>query len=94
MTYKYNNQECHERTPTASKKDEWCLQTDIVNFVFPKDRPNGYLAAIDPMTGKSKWQMPWTEMPSWSGTLSTAGKGIKPPVYKCVAFTHKDSHFS
>lgn len=73
MTYKYNNQECHERTPTSSKKDEWCLQTDIVNFVFPKDRPNGYLAAIDPMTGKSKWQMPWTEMPSWSGTLSTAG---------------------
>ena len=25
------------------------------------------------MTGKSKWQMPWTEQPSWSGTLSTAG---------------------
>jgi hypothetical protein len=27
---------------------------------------------------------------------STLGevKGIKPPVYKCVAFTHKDSHFS
>ena len=73
MTYKYNNQECHERTPTASKKDEWCLQTYIVGFDFPKDRPHGYLAAIDPMTGKSKWQMPWTEQPSWSGTLSTAG---------------------
>lgn len=74
MIYKYNDkQECHERTPTASKKDEWCLQTDIAGFEFPKDRPHGYLAAIDPLTGKSKWQMPWPEQPSWSGTLTTAG---------------------
>jgi len=31
-----------------------------------------------------------------SNKASTLGdvKAIKPPVYKCIAFTHKDSHFS
>jgi alcohol dehydrogenase (cytochrome c) len=33
----------------------------------------GYLMALDPMTGKAKWEMPWKNMPSFSGILSTAG---------------------
>lgn len=31
----------------------------------------GYLNAIDPLTGKSKWQIPF-KSPNWSGTLVTA----------------------
>jgi alcohol dehydrogenase (cytochrome c) len=33
---------------------------------------HGYLKAIDPMTGKSKWEVP-SELPNLSGVLSTAG---------------------
>ena len=40
---------------------------------MPKDQPHGYLSAIDPMTGKAKWQMPWPGQPSMAGTLSTGG---------------------
>ncbi|MEQ9638718.1 MAG: PQQ-dependent dehydrogenase, methanol/ethanol family [Alphaproteobacteria bacterium] len=32
----------------------------------------GYLKAIDPMTGKSKWKVP-LDVPNWSGTITTAG---------------------
>ena len=43
-----------------------------VNFPA-KGVTGGYLSAIDPMTGKSKWQMAWPGQPSMAGTLSTAG---------------------
>jgi alcohol dehydrogenase (cytochrome c) len=38
------------------------------------DDPNirGYLKAVDPMTGKSKWEVPY-KSPNYSSTLSTAG---------------------
>ena len=56
------------------KKGEWYLGMNMrgVNFP-PKGTPNGHLSAIDPMTGKSKWQMAWPGQPSMAGTLSTAG---------------------
>ncbi len=56
------------------KRGEWYLGMNMrgVNFP-PKGTPNGYLSAIDPMTGKSKWQMAWPGQPSMAGTLSTGG---------------------
>jgi alcohol dehydrogenase (cytochrome c) len=43
-----------------------------VSRIFEPDRMRGYLNAIDPMTGKSKWKIPF-KSPNWSGTLVTAG---------------------
>ena len=40
---------------------------------MPKNEPHGYLSVIDPMTGKSTWQVAWPGQPSMAGTLSTAG---------------------
>ena len=55
------------------KQGEWYLGINFRGVTMPKDEPHGYLRAIDPMTGKSKWQMPWPGQPSMAGTLSTAG---------------------
>lgn len=55
------------------KKGEWYLGVNFRGVNMPKDEPHGYLSAIDPMTGKSKWQMAWPGQPSMAGTLSTAG---------------------
>ena len=56
------------------KRGEWYLGMNMrgVNFP-PKGTPNGHLSAIDPMTGKAKWQMAWPGQPSMAGTLSTGG---------------------
>ena len=35
-------------------------------------QPRGYLKAIDPLTGKAKWEAP-SDIPRFSGVLSTAG---------------------
>jgi alcohol dehydrogenase (cytochrome c) len=48
------------------------LGIDFVGFTWPENGMRGYLKAIDPMTGKSKWEVP-SEMPNYSGVLSTAG---------------------
>jgi len=55
------------------KKGEWYLGVNFRGVNMPKDAPHGYLSAMDPMTGKSKWQMAWPGQPSMAGTLSTAG---------------------
>ena len=55
------------------KKGEWYLGINFRGVNMPKDQPHGYLSALDPMTGKAKWQMPWPGQPSMAGTLSTAG---------------------
>lgn len=55
------------------KKGEWYLGVNFRGVNLPKGATHGHLSAIDPMTGKSKWQMPWPGLPSMAGTLSTAG---------------------
>lgn len=40
--------------------------------IFPDPDARGYLKAIDPMTGRARWQTPF-KSPNWSGTLVTAG---------------------
>jgi len=55
------------------KQGEWYLGINFRGVNMPKDEPHGYLSAIDPMTGKSKWKAAWPSVPSMAGTLSTAG---------------------
>ena len=55
------------------KQGEWYLGINFRGVNMPKDEPTGYLSAIDPMTGKSKWKAAWPGVPSMAGTLSTAG---------------------
>jgi alcohol dehydrogenase (cytochrome c) len=40
--------------------------------LYPDPDPRGYLKAIDPVTGKAKWEMGF-KSPNWAGTLVTAG---------------------
>jgi alcohol dehydrogenase (cytochrome c) len=40
--------------------------------IYPDPDPRGYLKAIDPLTGKAKWQTGF-KSPNWAGTLVTAG---------------------
>ncbi|HEU0221511.1 MAG TPA: PQQ-dependent dehydrogenase, methanol/ethanol family [Paracoccaceae bacterium] len=39
---------------------------------WPEDNMRGYLRAIDPMTGKTKWKQ-GSRLPYWGGVLATAG---------------------
>jgi alcohol dehydrogenase (cytochrome c) len=55
------------------KQGEWYLGVNFRGVIMPKDEPHGYLSAIDPNTGKSKWQMAWPGIPSMAGTLVTGG---------------------
>lgn len=41
-------------------------------WVFPEDGNVGYLRAIEPLTGKAKWEVP-SPTPRWGGVLATAG---------------------
>jgi alcohol dehydrogenase (cytochrome c) len=55
------------------KLGEWYMGVEF-SPAPPKDgAAMGYLMALDPMTGKAKWEMPWKNMPSFSGIMSTAG---------------------
>ncbi|HKV00196.1 MAG TPA: methanol/ethanol family PQQ-dependent dehydrogenase [Vineibacter sp.] len=63
----------YKAIPQEWKVGEWYLGIDLtLGFAYPKDKPRGYLKAIDPMTGKSKWEAP-SDIPRFSGVLSTAG---------------------
>jgi alcohol dehydrogenase (cytochrome c) len=42
-----------------------------IDWVWPEG-PRGFLKAIDPLTGKAKWEVP-SDIPRFSGVLSTAG---------------------
>ena len=45
---------------------------DLSNLWEWPQGPRGYLKAIDPMTGKAKWEQP-SDLPRFSGVLATAG---------------------
>ena len=55
------------------KQGEWYLGIDFRGVNMPKNEPHGYVSAIDPMSGKAKWQAAWPSVPSMSGTMSTGG---------------------
>ena len=62
----------YKTTSDAYKAGEWYIQMERgLGFAWPNG-PRGYLKAIDPMTGKAKWEQP-SDMPRMSGVLSTAG---------------------
>lgn len=68
----------YKAIPVDYKAGDWYLGMDLTQgWIWPKDSkgkdgPRGYLKAIDPMTGKAKWQAP-SDLPRFSGVLSTAG---------------------
>jgi alcohol dehydrogenase (cytochrome c) len=68
----------YKAVPAEYKAGAFYLGMDLsLGWAWPKDAkgadaPRGYLKAIDPMTGKTKWEAP-SAMPRFSGVLSTAG---------------------
>ncbi|MGC2082531.1 MAG: methanol/ethanol family PQQ-dependent dehydrogenase [Bradyrhizobium sp.] len=63
----------HYKTePATYKAGEWYLGMDLTDTWEWGDGPRGQLKAIDPMTGKAKWEQP-SDIPRFSGVLSTAG---------------------
>jgi alcohol dehydrogenase (cytochrome c) len=63
----------HYKTePATYKAGEWYVGMDLTDLWEWGDGPRGQLKAIDPMTGKSKWEQP-SDIPRFSGVLSTAG---------------------
>ena len=54
------------------KKGEMYLGVKKADFWEYPEGPRGYLKALEPLTGKAKWQAPSDE-PRFSGVLSTAG---------------------
>jgi alcohol dehydrogenase (cytochrome c) len=54
-------------------------------WVFAKDEPRGYLRAIDPLTGKAKWEFP-TDVPMNGGTLVTDGNLVFSGAQTCELY--------
>jgi alcohol dehydrogenase (cytochrome c) len=48
------------------------LAVDIAGYAEPEDGNRGFMAAIDPMTGKHVWDVP-LKIPQWAGVLATGG---------------------
>jgi alcohol dehydrogenase (cytochrome c) len=59
-------------TKQEIKLPQMFIGMDIEAFVEPGDGNRGALQAIDPLTGKAKWDVP-LKVPHWSGIMSTAG---------------------
>ena len=63
----------HYKTePATYKAGEWYLGMDLTDLWEWGNGPRGHLSAIDPLTGKTKWEVP-SDIPRFSGVLSTAG---------------------
>ncbi|MGJ4930144.1 methanol/ethanol family PQQ-dependent dehydrogenase [Bradyrhizobium sp. HKCCYLS2038] len=63
----------HYKTePATYKAGEWYLGMDLTDLWDWPEGPRGQLKAIDPMTGKTKWEQP-SDIPRFSGVLSTGG---------------------
>ena len=62
----------YKAEPATYKQGEWYLGMDLTDLWAWPDGPRGHLKAIDPMTGKTKWEQP-SDIPRFSGVMSTAG---------------------
>lgn len=68
----------YKSIPVEYKAGDWYLGMDLTQgWIWPKtadgkDAPRGYLKAINPLTGKAKWEAP-SDIPRFSGVLATAG---------------------
>jgi alcohol dehydrogenase (cytochrome c) len=62
----------YKAMPAEYKAGEFYWGVDLsAGWAWP-DGPRGYLKAIDPLTGRTKWESP-SDIPRFSGVLSTAG---------------------
>ena len=62
----------YKAVPSEYKAGEFYWGVDLsLGWAWP-DGPRGYLKAIDPLTGTTKWESP-SDIPRFSGVLSTAG---------------------
>jgi len=48
----------------------WVGMKDI-KMEFEPNEPRGYMSAIDPVTGKAKWQVPLNDTANWASMLAT-----------------------
>jgi alcohol dehydrogenase (cytochrome c) len=62
----------YKAAPAEYKAGEFYFGADMSDLWEFPDGPRGYLKAIDPLTGKAKWENP-SDIPRYSGVLSTAG---------------------
>jgi alcohol dehydrogenase (cytochrome c) len=62
----------YKAEPATYKAGEWYLGMDLTDIWEWGNGPRGHLKAIDPLTGKSKWEAP-SDIPRFSGVLSTGG---------------------
>lgn len=62
----------YKSEPATFKQGEWYVGMDLTDPWVWGTGPRGHLKAIDPMTGKAKWEAP-SDIPRFSGVLSTAG---------------------
>jgi alcohol dehydrogenase (cytochrome c) len=62
----------YKATLDQYKAGELWFGADMSNPWNYPEGPRGYLKAIDPLTGKAKWETP-SDIPRFSGVLSTAG---------------------
>ena len=62
----------YKAVPAQYKAGEWYVGMDLSDLWDWGSGPRGHLKAIDPMTGKAKWEVP-SDIPRFSGVLSTAG---------------------
>jgi len=62
----------YKAVPAEYKAGEWYVGMDLSDIWDWGSGPRGHLKAIDPMTGKAKWEAP-SDIPRFSGVLSTAG---------------------
>ena len=62
----------YKAVPAEYKAGDWYVGMDLTDLWEWGTGPRGYLKAIDPVTGKAKWEAP-SDIPRFSGVLSTAG---------------------
>ena len=62
----------YKAVPAEYKAGEWYVGMDLSDVWEWPDGPRGYLKAIDPLTGKTKWENA-SDIPRFSGVLSTGG---------------------